>query len=27
MKAYRASLLWFAPHIEGPARAVFEEDG
>lgn len=27
MKAYRASLLWFAPHSEGPARALFEEDG
>ena len=27
MKAYRASLLWFAPHSEGPACAVHEEDG
>jgi guanine deaminase len=27
MKAYRASILWFAPHSEGPARAMFEEDG
>jgi len=27
MKAYRASLLWFAPHSEGPAKALFEEDG
>lgn len=27
MKAYRASLLYFAPHSEGPARAVLEEDG
>jgi guanine deaminase len=27
MKAYRASLLWFAPHSDGPARALFEEDG
>ena len=27
MKAYRASLLWFAPHSEGPAQARFEEDG
>ena len=27
MKAYRASLLWFAPADEGPARALFEEDG
>ena len=27
MKAYRASLLWFAPYSEGPARAVQEEDG
>jgi guanine deaminase len=27
MKAYRASLLWFAPHSEGPARALYEEDG
>jgi len=27
MKAYRASLLWFAPHSEGPAHALFEEDG
>jgi guanine deaminase len=27
MKAYRASILWFAPHSEGPARALFEEDG
>ena len=27
MKAYRASLLWFAPHSEGPALARFEEDG
>lgn len=25
--AYRASILWFAPHSEGPARAQFEEDG
>jgi guanine deaminase len=25
--AYRASLLWFAPNSEGPARARFEEDG
>ncbi|MFZ3129336.1 MAG: guanine deaminase [Rhodoferax sp.] len=27
MKAYRASILWFAPHSEGPARALLEEDG
>ena len=27
MKFYRASILWFAPHSEGPARARFEEDG
>ena len=27
MRAYRASLLWFAPHSEGPGRALFEEDG
>ena len=27
MKAYRASLLWFAPDSEGPAQARFEEDG
>jgi guanine deaminase len=27
MKAYRASLLWFAPHSEAPAKACFEEDG
>ena len=27
MKAYRASLLYFAPHSGGPARAVLEEDG
>ncbi len=27
MKAYRASILWFAPHSEGPAHALFEEDG
>jgi guanine deaminase len=27
MKAYRASILSFAPHSEGPARALFEEDG
>jgi guanine deaminase len=27
MKAYRAALLWFAPHSEGPAQARFEEDG
>ncbi len=27
MKAYRASILWFAPHSEGPARALFKEDG
>jgi len=27
MKAYRASILWFAPHSDGPARALFEEDG
>ncbi len=27
MKAYRASLLWFAPHHEGPPQALFEEDG
>jgi guanine deaminase len=27
MKAYRACLLWFAPHSEGPARALLEEDG
>jgi guanine deaminase len=27
MKAYRSSLLWFAPHSEGAARANFEEDG
>ena len=27
MKAYRASLLWFAPHSEGPPRALYEQDG
>jgi guanine deaminase len=27
MKAYRASILWFAPHSEGPVHALFEEDG
>ncbi len=27
MKAYRASLLWFAPHSGGAAHALFEEDG
>ena len=27
MRAYRASLLWFAPHSGGPGRALFEEDG
>jgi guanine deaminase len=27
MKAYRASLLWFAPHGEAPPRALYEEDG
>jgi guanine deaminase len=27
MKAYRASLLWFAPHHDGPPQALFEEDG
>ena len=27
MKAYRASLLWFAPVSEGPARVLFEQDG
>ena len=27
MKAYRAALLWFAPHGEGPAQARFEQDG
>jgi guanine deaminase len=28
MKAYRASLLWFAPSREGaPARALWEDDG
>jgi guanine deaminase len=27
MKAYRSSLLWFAPAGDGPARALFEEDG
>jgi guanine deaminase len=27
MKAYRAALLWFAPCSEGPARAMYEEDG
>lgn len=27
MNAYRASLLWFAPHSEGPVRARFEVDG
>lgn len=27
MKAYRASLLWFAPTSEEPARALFEQDG
>jgi guanine deaminase len=27
MKAYRASLLWFAPHDGGAPRALFEEDG
>ena len=27
MKADRASLLWFAPHSEGPPQALYEEDG
>ena len=27
MKAYRASILWFAPASDGPAQARFEEDG
>ena len=27
MKAYRASILWFASHSEVPARALFEADG
>jgi guanine deaminase len=27
MKAYRASILGFAPHSDGPAQAWFEEDG
>ena len=27
MKAYRASLLWFAPPGGGPAPCLFEEDG
>ena len=27
MKAYRASLLWFAPYNGGPVQALFEEDG
>ena len=27
MKAYRASLLWFDPCIDGPAAARFEQDG
>ena len=27
MKAYRASILWFAPASDGPASACFEEDG
>jgi len=27
MKAYRASILWFAPHSDGPVQALFEEDG
>ena len=27
MRAYRASLLWFAPAGDGPVRALFEEDG
>ena len=27
MKAYRASLLWFAPYSEGTAHALFERDG
>ena len=27
MKAYRASLLWFAPPGEAPARALYEPDG
>ena len=27
MRAYRASLLWFAPHSDGPVQARFEEDG
>ena len=27
MKAHRASLLWFAPHHEGPPQALYEEDG
>ncbi len=27
MQAYRTSILWFAPSGEGPAGALFEEDG
>ena len=27
MIAYRAALLWFAPHDQGPAKACFEDDG
>ena len=27
MKAYRSSILYFAPHNEGPVRAVLEDDG
>ena len=27
MKAYRAALLWFAPHDGGAVRARFEQDG
>jgi guanine deaminase len=27
MKAYRASLLWFAPRSEGVAQALYEQDG
>ncbi len=27
MKAYRSSLLWFAPAQDGPAKALYEEDG
>ena len=27
MKAYRASLFWFAQDSDGPVKALFEEDG